>query len=316
MKNPNLTHQSQAALSAKVVSKILSLSDKQRKIVFLRELRLRGLTEEDLRNLGIGLTSADLNKAELIRLATQGNQRPSQGSKNTHEKKLALRLGAYTGGSQDDFDPEFTKRLKGLAPSWFTSSADYNKVELLQMAQSGESRPSAGANDKRQKHLGIKLNAYISKANPCFDIVFFKKIKSLRPDWLDDKTTSNKKRLLALATIESERPSQVSKDVKERRLYACFLKYTAPKNKLFDPKLTNQLKALAPHWFVDTASVKKDKILQLAKKGKGRPSCSSSDEDEKSMGEALVRYTNRSRGSFDPLFTRRLRAMRPDWFKR
>ena len=86
--------------------------------------------------------------------------------------------------------------------------------------------------------------------------------------------------------------------------------YTSKNCHSYDPKFDQYIKQLRPDWFEDKVQIKKDQLIEIAKNGDQRPN------KKHPLGEALVNYTNKKKGSYDPIFDRIIRALRPDWFRR
>jgi len=120
------------------------------------------------------------------------------------------------------------------------TTTDINKKLLLQMAKNGEDRPHW------KSKLGRALSSYTLKSKICYDAIFDKKIRELRPDWFitsSDKANKNKKLLLQMAKNGEDRPHWKLKISKS------LTTYTSKKNKTYDPVFTEQIKKLRPDWF-------------------------------------------------------------------
>jgi len=88
-----------------------------------------------------------------------------------------------------------------------------------------------------------------------------------------------------------------------------FKNYTNPNNGCYDKEFHQKIMSLRPDWFIDTAKIRKDKLLEMAKNGDVRPPYGTD------LGNALCRYTSKIQNAKDPLFTKEIKRMRPDWFK-
>ena len=60
----------------------------------------------------------------------------------------------------------------------------------------------------------------------------------------------------------------------------------------------------------NTADVKKKQLLQIAENNLPKPSYRNHP-----LGRALSTYTNKSWNTYDPIFTKKLKEIRPDWFQ-
>ena len=145
------------------------------------------------------------------------------------------------------------------------------------------------------------------------------------------KTPEEKKRrLLELATSGAKRPE------KSEKLGIALNRYCSGS---YDSDFDKQIRILRPDWFVTTAAISKQELLELAKSGAPRPSSSAwlkyqknplpsetveeagHAEDvyaaaikEQRLGRALINYTSKSRKTYDAAFDAEIRALRPDWF--
>ena len=113
-----------------------------------------------------------------------------------------------------------------------------------------------------------------------------------------------KRKLLKLAGTGCNKPK--SKDP----LYGKLTEYINEGRSSFDPDFTNQIKALAPSWFVNTADLKKQALLELARFGGKRP-----NQRKHPLGHTLDSYTKESSNSYDPAFVAQLMSVAPHWFR-
>jgi superfamily II DNA or RNA helicase len=171
-------------------------------------------------------------KKELLEIAKRGEERPSQ------KTKLGKGLSHYIGTTNGCYDPDFTKQIKELASHWFIDTVSGKKKELLEMAKSGEQRPS------QKTKLGQSLSSYIGTTRDCYDPDFTKQIKELAPHWFIDTVSEKKKELLEMAKRGEERPNS-RKHKLGRSLDSCI----GTTQGCYDPDFTKQIKELAPHWF-------------------------------------------------------------------
>ena len=47
-----------------------------------------------------------------------------------------------------------------------------------------------------------------------------------------------------------------------------------------------------------------------------RPRHKSADSEERTLGTALANYICKSSGTYDPVFDKKIRELRPDWFEK
>jgi hypothetical protein len=246
---------------------------------------------------GIKEQNPEKRKAQLLEMAKRGEERLNWKS------KLRQSLDGYTRATNSSYDPEFTKQIKKLAPHWFIDTASENKKDLLEMAKRGEERP----NQKNHK-LGASLSSYINATSGCYDPDFTKQIKKLAPHWFvnqSDIANEKKKDLLEMAKRGEERPNQ-----RKHKLGKNLSSYIVTTHGSYDPEFTKQIKELAPHWFIDTASENKKELLEMAKRGEGRPNTMKTK-----LGKNLNSYIVTTHGSYDPEFTKQIKELAPHWFK-
>jgi len=121
--------------------------------------------------------TADINKKKLLELAKSGAKRPSSRAKDMRERKLGQALCYYT-------DSVFAEKIRKLRPDWFENTADKRKEKLLEIATiPGSKRPSKNSRDMRERKFGNSLSSYTNGSSDCYDPIFDKEIRKLRPDW-------------------------------------------------------------------------------------------------------------------------------------
>jgi len=251
------------------------------------------------------------NKKELLELAKSGAKKPSS------TEKLGNVLGNYTCESACSYDPVFDEKIRELRPDWFINTADIKKKQLLKLARSGEKRPSNMAKDPEERRLGRALCNYTVMSQGIYDPVFDKKIRELRPDWFENTTIKKKEKLLKLAKSGGKKPSNMAKDPEERRLGNALINYISKNRRnARDPAFDRKIRKLRPDWFINTADLRKEELLKLAKSGAKRPSRTAKDPEERKLGQVLHSYLDKSHGSYDPVFDKKIRRLRPDWFRR
>jgi len=241
-------------------------------------------------------TSADRNKKLLLEMAENGEDKPHWKS------KLGTSLQSYT--SKKSYDPIFNKKIRELRPDWFVTSsqvANLKKQKLLSMAKNKEKKPP------QTSKLGKALKEYTTKSRNSYCEIFTKQIKKLRPDWLAKGSDIKKTKIIQLAKSGAKRPSCRTK------IGNSFYGYTQKLNNSYDPDFTELIKKLRPDWFLNQSEIahqKKQKLIQIAKSGANRPHRSTK------LGIAICSYTSKVHLSHDPDFTKLIKKLRPDWFKK
>jgi hypothetical protein len=126
-------------------------------------------------------------------------------------------------------------------------------------------------------------------------------VKLLRPFLRD--LDGCKAELLALAKAGGPRPAS-GKHPLGRRLIA----YTCSGSTSFDVDFSKTIRRLTPHWFVSPATVKKEKMLALARAGSARP------KPTTKLWQAFKRYTWRYGLTYDAAFTAKMHTLALHWF--
>jgi chorismate mutase len=186
----------------------------------------------------------------------------------------------------------------------FDVTSKENKEKLLDMARNGEPRPIV------IKHpLGVVLCHYTNVNSVCYDHVFDKEIRELRPDWFisqSDKAQEKKNKLLEMAKNGEDKPHY------KTSLGQAFCNYTNKSHDCYDHVFDKEIRELRLDWLItkfNIAQEKKNKLLEMAKNGEPRP-----NNKKHSLGGVLSFYTNAKSESYDPVFDKEIRELRPDWF--
>jgi hypothetical protein len=130
--------------------------------------------------------------------------------------------------------------------------------------------------------------------------------KVVAPQWFSTADPASKKaELKAMALRGEPRPNQ-----KKHPLGQALCNYTNPKSQTYDPVFDQEIRALAPQWFVDTAALKKAELKVMALRGEPRPA-----QDRHPLGQMLIHYTNTGSKCYDPVFDQEIRALAPQWFE-
>jgi hypothetical protein len=237
---------------------------------------------------------ANRKKTQLLLMAQRKEKRPS-----THP--IGKRLTDYTNKQSRSYDPDFTKKIKALAPEWFVPKSErveQMKRKLLEMAGRGMQKPARGS-----RLVGL-LYRSTNKKSDCHDPDFASKIRRLAPNWFVSKSQPKKELLLCIARDDGPKP-------KDRDpLGGALRRYTTKQSNSYDPDFTRKIKVLAPHWFVPTSRTNKDLLLDMARKRTPKP------DRKTKIGQALVNYTSKTSFVYDPDFTRKIKVLAPQWFRK
>jgi hypothetical protein len=218
------------------------------------------------------------------------------------ETQLNSALGSYRSTHSSTYRPKLDARLNVVAPQWSsTADPDGKKAELKAMALRGEPKPT------RKHPLGRMLAHYTNHKSKSYDPVFDQEIRALAPSWFVDTVALKKAELLAMAQQGEPRPAARGKN--KHPLGQALSNYTHPSSECYDPVFDQEIRALAPSWFVDTAALNKAELLAMAMRGEPRPS-----KNNHPLGDMLCRYANPKSSSYDPVFDQEIRALAPDWF--
>lgn len=121
------------------------------------------------------LTSFDIHKEKLLKLAKQGKPRP-----NSKKNNLGTLLLNYIVQGRSGYDAMFARQIKKLVPHWFVKTVDKKKSQLIDMAMQKKPKPNGNGN---MKSLRNALYSYTQKSNRCYDPAFDKRIRKLAPHW-------------------------------------------------------------------------------------------------------------------------------------
>lgn len=199
---------------------------------------------------------------------------------------------------------KLSKELREAIPTDFwepkKTPSKTKKEQLLNLAKSGAERPRQSNNS-----LGYNLSSYICKKSVCYDPSFVAQLKKIAPHWMD-KVEYKKHQLIEIAKRKENRPHS-----RNHPLGNALCLYTKKTSPTYDVKFVAKLKKLAPHWFVKSSDVNKQKLIQLAKNNKPRPKIGKSP-----LGDLLRTYIIPLRSTYDPKFTAEIKKLRPDWFRK
>lgn len=225
-------------------------------------------------------------------------------------KQVALALGGEDYG--------YTRFSEIIERASRQGESDIKKKRILEMAVSGAERPSVKSKNKEISNLGRALDYYASKK--CIDTRFCELIRKTAPHWFispQEKIVENKRNLIQIAKTGKDKPSKDFSNEREKQLYRSFHKYVNKECPQYDEEFTKKIKEVAPTWLItarDKVNQKKERLLQMAREGKDRPSPSSKNKDVALMAIPLKDYTNKSKGSYDQKFVAALQEIAPDWF--
>jgi len=242
---------------------------------------------------------ASKHKIRLLEMAKNGESRPLP------KTLLSNALCSYRCSGHVSYDYNFSITIGGLRPDWFENSADVKKRKLLKLAKSGGDRPYWGSS------LVIALSSYLQKGKLSYDETFDKEIRKLRPDWFADTAKENKKKLLKMAENKERRPSAT-----KHPLAKALVRYTNKKNKGYDPVFDKKNRKLRPDWFINVANQRKEQLLEMAINNEPRPLKNRDPMKRHPLAVFLISYTGKTSNAYDPVFDKKIRELRPDWFKK
>lgn len=241
--------------------------------------------------------SSNKKKEQLLRMAKNGELKPIAG-----KSELGSSLKNYINKSSDCYDSIFDKKIRELRSDWFITQKDTSnekKKLLLEMAKNGESRPIM------KSSLGKSFYYFTQKKDKCYDEVFYKEIKLIRPDWFNNSSDKNKKLLLEMAKNGEPRPISG-----QNPLGVLFCNYLNKNNVCYDENFAKQIKELRPDWFFG-AKEKKQELIKIAKNKENRP-----NQRKHYLGYSLNEYIKKNRNAYDPEFDKLIRELAPHWFKK
>lgn len=94
------------------------------------------------------------------------------------------------------------------------------------------------------------------------------------------------------------------------RLGVAFINYISPSSRTYDKFFTKLIKKLRPDWFETNIRSKTNKeyLINIAKNGEDKP------HYKTKLGSLFKNYIYKSESSYDPVFTKLIKKIRPDWF--
>lgn len=192
-------------------------------------------------------------------------------------KQLLVALKSYRNRVGTSYDKKFVKIMShfGYIIKYDPKSSKKAKINLLNIAKNGKSRPRQG------KRLGNQLCSYTSKLHDCYDALFDKQIRKLRPDWFickENIQSNDKKVLLNLAKQKGEKPKTTT------RLGWRLSKYLNPKDCLYDEIFKDKLIQVCSDWCEDKWFKKYNICKQFIKQNKKYPNQHSNTVNESTLG--------------------------------
>lgn len=116
------------------------------------------------------------------------------------------------------------------------------------------------------------------------------------------KSTAYKKQLLIEMIQNKEKKPKLRTTLRN-----ALINYTNKKSNSFDPEFTKIVKKNAPEWLFTKSQTKeenKKKLLKLKNKPYWRSS----------LGMALSDYTKKYSKTYDPVFAKKIKSSKPNWF--
>lgn len=257
-------------------------------------------------------------REQIIQFAMTGKDRPFQKYCDPSLRVLGKLIAAHIVPCGKHYDPEFVKEIQKIAPHWFYNKEEQRKRKLLILAENGAKKPDSESANREESFLGELLYALTSKHLTSFDETFANKISAIRPEWVVQRISTleeSKKHLLDIAKSGGQRPSQASRDKKEKKLGIQLAFMTCQSSWGFELDFTNEIKSVRPDWFTRDPQSKKQKLIELAKSGFKKPQFRNTDKELKNLANTLYVFTCVSSHRYDAEFDQEIRALRPDWFQ-
>jgi superfamily II DNA or RNA helicase len=161
----------------------------------------------------------------------------------------------------------------------------------------------------------LLIDVYNKKGDVLSEIAFCRilDIRTDFGDWGGGDVEGNKKKIVEFILKNKKRPSQSSKNPKEKKLGQSLYSYTSESSDCYDPEFTEKISKLNKKIGYLSPSETKDlnqkEIVEFILKNKKRPSQSSKNPKEKKLGQSLSHYTSESSGSYDPEFTEKIKQV-------
>ena len=115
---------------------------------------------------------------------------------------------------------------------------------------------------------------------------------------------SKKQQLIDLAYSKSPKPYFKSE------LGRALQSYCSLSSNCYDEEFKSKIHTLVPEWFNKFSNNDfREEILKIAISGGPKPNWKTQ------IGTAVIRYTNPSQNGYDPDFDKKIKELRPDWFK-
>lgn len=181
------------------------------------------------------------------------------------------------------------------------NSADINKKILLGMAKNGQERP------RWNTKIGRALIMYTCKFSSGYDGAFTRQIKILSPSWLLGRSEKNKTTLLNMAKNGEPKPKSTTKIGK------AFISYTCKSSRIRDFNFIKQITEHSPNWLASKSerlNNTKQILIKMAKNGEEKPHWKTK------LSKSLTSYISKKSKTYDPVFTKQIKKLRPDWFKK
>ena len=221
-------------------------------------------------------------------------------------EKIIVMDGRKRGGEESEIDrTEFSEgmrraiRVKVVKPFAYNSSG--KMLELLQLARSGEPRPSSSSPNPSERSLGTMLSCYTSPRRKLYKPVFSKEIRMIAPQWFaGPKCLALQDKLIAMAQRGEERPRWGSS------LARCLAQYACRRSAY--PDFSLRIHALSPQWFrKDVVAAMKAKLLAMAESGQPKPSRQTVE------GKRLATYLCKPHPCYDSKLRSQIALVAPDW---
>jgi hypothetical protein len=173
-------------------------------------------------------------------------------------------------------------------------SSDLNKQKLIALAKSGAKKPD------RKTKLGSAFDTYTRNSSVIYDLNFVKDIKKYAPNWLERSHNIKKQQLIQMAKKGKSKPKRTSLLGNALRNY-----FAKP---LHNRDFIKTIKKHAPDWLCSPYDIKKQQLIQMAKKGKSKP------KSKTPLGGSLYAFTKNKTYNRD--FIKTIKKHAPDWLRK
>ena len=136
------------------------------------------------------------------------------------------------------------------------------------------------------------------------DSALKEELAEIRPDWFKKGRQGRQNKDILLKMAKDGKPKPARKT--DKNLREALNRFTNPHCEYHDPEFTKEIKSIRPDWFKKT---NREILLQMAKDGKPKPIGTN-------LWKSLTSFMNPNCLSYDPIFTKDIKNINPEWFKK